>query len=109
MKMNKFKSNLFVILGLFTIVLSIVYCGSFSIGENVEFNIYGGDAFTGIQNASAMAARNIKYLANIVKFGFSSVLFISGLTLIVVSIVIRPDRKDIEDTIDYNDNNEVND
>ena len=40
---------------------------------------YGGDAYTGIQNAAAQTARNVKALATIAKDGFGFLLMAVGL------------------------------
>ena len=40
---------------------------------------YGGDAYTGIQNAAAQTANNVQDLTEVLRKGFSSVLLIVGL------------------------------
>ena len=44
--------------------------------------MYGGDAYTGIQNAAATTSKNVRDLAGIVQFGFGSILLVMGLTLV---------------------------
>ena len=44
---------------------------------------YGGDAYTGIQNAAAQNANNIKYLAEIVKTGMTFGLCVFGVALML--------------------------
>ena len=44
--------------------------------------MYGGDAYTGIQNAAATTSKNVKELAGIVQFGFGSILLVMGLGLV---------------------------
>lgn len=39
-------------------------------GYRGEEHTYGGDAYTGMQNASAQSATNVYHLNNIVKDGF---------------------------------------
>jgi hypothetical protein len=43
---------------------------------------YGGDAYTGIQNAAAQTANNVQDLAEILKTGMSSALIIFGIAMI---------------------------
>lgn len=83
--MNSIKKLLFSVTGIVSVILSIV-CYSLDAGS-LQGNIqYGGDAYTGIQNAAAQTARNVKYLAVIAKFGFGSVLMITGILLILFAL-----------------------
>ena len=50
---------------------------------------YGGDAYTGIQNAAAVTSLNVKKLADIVQYGFGSVLLVMGLALIALGITTQ--------------------
>lgn len=43
---------------------------------------YGGDAYTGIQNAAAQTANNIQDLAEILKMGMSYTLIVFGIAMI---------------------------
>ena len=66
--------------GLLSIIFSfIVYAADTGSWESSYS--YGGDAYTGIQNAAAQAANNIQDLARIMRFGMGSVLLIAGLVL----------------------------
>jgi len=47
---------------------------------------YGGDAYTGIQNAAAQTANNVQALARIARFGFGSVLTVGGAAMVVCGI-----------------------
>ncbi len=89
------KTILLVAIGIIAIGLSI-RCYSIKECDSVEKTIYGGDAYTGIQNAAATTSENIKELTEIVKFGFGSVLLISGLTFLVIGIP-TPIQKDNTD------------
>ena len=53
----------------------------FSTGSWEPSSSYGGDAYTGIQNAAAQTANNVQDLAKIVKFGFSSMLIVFGIAI----------------------------
>lgn len=79
------KKAFFTLNGIVSVVLSII---CFIMGSgSYEIDItYGGDAYTGIQNAAAQTARNVQSLANIVKFGFGSILLIFGITLILYAV-----------------------
>lgn len=49
-------------------------CFPKGVGSYANNMQYGGDAYTGIQNAAAQTARNVKALATIAKDGFGFVL-----------------------------------
>lgn len=84
----KLRKLLYGVLGIASFVLSIV-CYAMDTGSWESSHTYGGDAYTGIQNASAQAANNIQDLAAIVKFGFGSVLLIIGLLLIFYAVTCK--------------------
>lgn len=52
------------------------------VGEYVSDLAYGGDAYTGIQNAGAATACNVQDLARLVRSGFSALLTVIGIALI---------------------------
>ena len=72
--------NVIIGIGIIAIILGFV-CFSKDTGSYIENLAYGGDAYTGIQNAAAGTGRNVHYLAEIVAFGFGSVDLIAGLAL----------------------------
>ena len=74
-----------IAIGILSIILAIV-CFVLNTGDTEINYTYGGDAYTGIQNAAAQTARNVKALASITKVGFGSILLISGCFLIVSSL-----------------------
>lgn len=53
-------------------------------GNYSSHQAYGGDAYTGIQNAGATTADNVQALAVIAKCGFAFVLIVTGLTLLAI-------------------------
>ena len=60
--MNKKLLKIFgIALGVLTIILAIVVFTQ-NVGYYESSHSYGGDAYTGIQNASAQAANNVKYV-----------------------------------------------
>lgn len=79
------KKVLLIIAGVVSIGLSI-YCFNMNEGYYVIREVYGGAAYTGMQNAAAETGINVKCLAEIVRFGFGSVLMIGGLALIAFGI-----------------------
>lgn len=72
----------FSIIGAIGFVLAII-CLAQDEGEPANWQFYGGDAFTGIQNASADAANNILALTKMVKTGFATLLFFFSLSSFV--------------------------
>lgn len=82
---NIIKSIILAVAG----IVSFVFAGQISKMDEGEYesnSYYGGDAYTGIQNAGAAAARNVKSEAKIVRKGFASVLIIGGIALIGAAI-----------------------
>lgn len=80
--MKKNKGNaLGIFSGIVSIILGIV---SFCLdnGSGINNKSYGGDAYTGIQNAAAHTANNVQDLCNVVKFGFGALLIVIGLAII---------------------------
>ena len=89
---NKVRSIIFMIIGVVSIIMSIV-CFSSKVPYGESNSVYGGDAYTGIQNASAFTSRAVVELAKITKLGFGSVLLIAGFTLFGVGSTIPVQRK----------------
>lgn len=88
--MIKFNKNLvFALIGIIAIILAIV-CACLNDGYYEANEVYGGDAYTGIQQAAAQTANNVQYLADIARFGFSSVLAVIGLICIAYGIFCKP-------------------
>ena len=81
--MNKKVS--FSLVGIASITLGVI-CFFFFVGRYANLESYGGDAYTGIQNAAARAANNIQLLSIIVKCGFGFLLIITGLILIAIAV-----------------------
>ena len=83
--MKKSFATLFLLIGILSVILSFVAFGS-DVGYFEYNETYGGDAYTGIQNAAAQTARNVKFLAEAVTFSSGSILLVIGLTLIVYGL-----------------------
>ena len=82
---QKARSIVLIIVGIIAIGLSIK-CYSIDDLDYETNSYYGGDAYTGIQNAAATTSKNVKELAGIVQFGFGSILLVMGLTLVGVGL-----------------------
>ena len=85
MKKQRKSRKLFIVIGIVAIILAIC-CSSMTAGYWENGEVYGGDAYTGIQQAAAQTANNVQYLAEITRFGFSSILAIVGLLSIAYGI-----------------------
>ena len=70
-----------IIGGFISIILGFVVSGKSTGGWEIN-NTYGGDAYTGIQNAAAQTANNVQRLAEIIRTGMSSALIIFGIAMI---------------------------
>ena len=79
------RSIVLIVIGVIAIGLSIK-CYTIDDLSYESSSMYGGDAFTGIQNAAATTSKNVKELAAIVQFGFGSVLLVTGLALVGVGL-----------------------
>lgn len=67
--------------GVLSIIFGLVVFGS-SIGSMEIDHSYGGDAYTGMQNASAQAANNIYELSGMIKTGLAGLLIVVGIALV---------------------------
>ena len=50
-------------------------------GTTIGFESYGGDAYTGIQNAAASTGNNVIYLAQVCEQGLGMLLLMLGLAM----------------------------
>ncbi|MBR6334924.1 MAG: hypothetical protein IKR90_02110 [Clostridia bacterium] len=83
-----------IISGIVSVVLGIIsFC--LDTGGSRGYLTYGGDAYTGIQQAGAQTANNVQSLASICKFGFGSVLLVAGIVLIICALTYK--ERDIRD------------
>ena len=79
--MKKISNIIGVLSGVLSIIFACIVKGM-GIGS-YEMNLtYGGDAYTGMQNASAQAANNVQALADIVRTGLFAFLLVLGIALI---------------------------
>lgn len=83
--MKKICNMICNIIGVISGFISIIFAfvvKKMSIGSYENNYTYGGDAYTGMQNASAQAANNVQALADIVRTGLFALLFVIGVALI---------------------------
>ncbi len=78
--MKKICAFVLLAAGLLAIILGCVCFGKDD-GSWERSYTYGGDAYTGIQNAAAQTANNVQALADINRFGFGAVLLVGGIAL----------------------------
>ena len=73
----------YLVLGIFSIMwgLSLSYGGS-----RESLKTYGGDAYTGMQNASVKTANNVESLGDTISKGFKGILIVIGGTLFTYGI-----------------------
>lgn len=83
--MRLLRSILLTAVGILSIIFSI-RCFNMEDGSYEPNATYGGDAYTGMQNASAQAANNIQDLTKNVNQGMGFMLLIAGLTLISIGV-----------------------
>jgi len=82
--MKNTRKTLLILFGIVSLILAIV-CFSMDTGGYENYERYGGDAYTGIQNAAAHTSNNILILQRIVKTGFGSVLVVLGGMMIALA------------------------
>ena len=82
---HKNRAIILIMIGIIAVGLSIS-CFSRESLRYEHTTRYGGDAYTGIQNAAAKTSENVKELAEIVKFGFGSILLVMGLGFIGIGL-----------------------
>lgn len=87
------KFHLYIVIGVIAIALSI-RCFSYK-GLDYQYtgNYYGHNAVTDTAKATAITSKNTKELASIIKFGFGSVLLVTGLSFLVTGIVTPIEEK----------------
>lgn len=78
---NKIAHIIGIISGVISIIAAFSIEGMY-IGGTVDKYTYGGEAYTGIQNAAAQAGWNIYDLTYIVREGLFAILLVLGIALI---------------------------
>ena len=89
--LNKFQGILLTVTGILSVIFGFICNGSGNYSSHTSDKYtYGGDAYTGIQNAAAQTANNVSYFQDsfnsIAGRGFMFILLIAGLVLIITGI-----------------------
>lgn len=86
MKKNEFNNKIFswigISLGVLSLVFAVIMKLTYFEGNYVRKETYGGDAYTGMQNASAATANNLLWLHETIYIGFLLTFILVGLYLI---------------------------
>ena len=93
--MRTLRATLLTIIGILSIIFGIV-CFNMDEGRYEMSSSYGGDAYTGIQNASANTANNVQVLTKNVNKGMGFMLLIAGMSLIAVGVTASGTEKQEE-------------
>lgn len=70
-----------ILVGLISVICSFMFFSAWT-GSTISLYSYGGDAYTGIQNAAAYSGSNVYYLSEICAKGFGILLLVLGLAMI---------------------------
>ena len=85
-KIGKILNVCLIVLGIVSIILGFVVkemsIGSYELGLS-----YGGDAYTGIQQAAAQTANNLLETNDILRTGFSYIFIISGILIVLIGFI----------------------
>ena len=92
--MKKVVAILLILTGILSIILSM-FCFIKTTRGFPSNEVYGGDAYTGIQNAAASTSRNVHFTNEILSFGFGSILIVSGIALICHGILLFDPQKEL--------------
>lgn len=81
------KFHLYIAIGIIAIALSIRCFSYKGLDYQYKGSYYGYNAVTDIAKATAITSKNTKELASIIKFGFGSVLLVSGLGFLAIGFI----------------------
>lgn len=82
--MKKLIAVLALVFAIVTGILSVIMFDSSAIGYTAH-EVYGGDAYTGIQNAAADTANSVRRLNDDICVGFGSILLVATFAFALVS------------------------
>ena len=85
MTIKKILALVLATIGLLAVILGLIAYG-LDTGYYEVSSAYGGDAYTGIQNAAAQTANNVRYVTEAIASVGGSILLITGLVLMVVGV-----------------------
>lgn len=83
--MKKAVSVIGIINGILSFIFAY-YVNSMDTGKFISRESYGGDAYTGIQNAAANSGNNIQELCMLVQSGFTYFFIVFGIAMIVFGL-----------------------
>lgn len=89
------KSLVFILTGVLSLGLST---GWFKSGDvkTIDYEKYGGDAYTGIQKAAAKTGNNVAALNDTLSFGFGSILLVAGVAFLLTGISMQSEESVIK-------------
>lgn len=86
-KYAKAEAIIYIVIGSLSLILSLI-CFASDTGTFESLSSYGGDAYTGIQNAGALTANNVRCVARICAFGFGSILLLAGALILSKGVLL---------------------
>lgn len=91
--MRVLRSTLLALVGVACLLTGIQVYNS-NIGGMASYQEYGGDAYTGIQNAEVQTGGLVRIQSDIIAKGFGSIMIFGGIALIVCAIPTNLKRKE---------------
>ena len=82
-----------IILSILAFVLAFIVFDQ-RVGSFESSKSYGGDAYTGIQNAAAQTANNVQDVGEMIRTGLGCILILHGAILLSVAICIDVPKKE---------------
>ena len=104
---KKLLKNLFITIAIVSIIFAVL-CFVLDSGNTEWDYTYGGDAYTGIQNAAAKTANNLVATNNCIKTISSFAFIIVGLAFGSIGISIKTDKTNEELSTEPKSDNENN-
>ena len=88
-KIKIVSSALICLLGLIIAVLGLTdSIGGYYSGRYTSYESYGGDAYTGIQNAAADTAVNVNYLGDSISYCIGQAYILGGILIALVGLYL---------------------
>ena len=91
--MKILRSILLLLIGIFTICAGVDISHE-TLGELASYKEYGGDAFTGIQNAEVQTGGLVRLQSQLIRESVSTFFYIIGAIIIVCAIPTNLKRKE---------------
>jgi len=90
--MKILRSILLVLVGFGCLITGIQVYNS-HVGEMASYKEYGGEAYTGIQNAEVQTGGLVRLQSDIIAKGLGSIMIFGGITMIVCAIPVNIQKK----------------